>query len=59
MDIKDIKTIELQKIIDFYYLIEDYGHIFLLEKELLDESFKKIIEGIEEVEKMINDSYSI
>lgn len=56
MDIMEIKKAEMIEIIDFYYKIEEYGHIFHLEPKLLDEPFKKIIEGIEEVEKMIDDS---
>lgn len=42
-DIKKIKSNEMQEIIDFYYFIEDYGHIFYGEEKELDESFKKNI----------------
>ena len=49
MDIKEIKSEEMQQIIDFYYHIEDYGHIFHLDNKLLDGPFKNIIEGIEEM----------
>lgn len=58
-DIKDIKKAEMQEIIDFYYSIEEYGHIFHLDPKLLDEPFRKIIEGISEIGKMMNDSYEI
>lgn len=59
MDIKELKSEEMQELIDFYYHIEEYGHIFHLEPKLLDEPFKKIIEGISEVKKMMDDSYGI
>lgn len=58
-DIMQVKKQEMQKIIDFYYKIEDYGHIFHLDNKLLDVPFKKILEGIEEINKMMDDSYSI
>lgn len=59
MDIKKIKPDEMEEIIDFYYHIEDFGHIFHLDPKLLDEPFRKIIEGIDEIKKMINESYDI
>jgi hypothetical protein len=59
MSIKELKKRELQEIIDFYYHIEDYGHIFHLRPESLDEHFKKIIEGMDEVKKMIEDSFEM
>ena len=59
MDIKELKPQEMQEIIDFYYHIEDYGHIFHFEPEKLDEPFKKIIEGISEIRKMMCDSYGM
>ena len=49
----------MNEISDFYYHIEEYGHIFHLDPKLLDEPFKKIIEGIEEIEKMMDDSYGM
>lgn len=57
-DIKDIKKNEMVDIIDFYYFIEEYDHIFYGKNEELDEPFKKIIEGIEEVRKIVEDYYS-
>jgi len=56
-DIKKIKSNEMQEIIDFYYFIEDYGHIFYGKEKELDESFKKIISGIEEIRKIVNYYY--
>ena len=58
-NIKEIKSAEMQEIIDFYYSIEEYGHIFHLDPKLLDEPFKKIMEGIIEIGKMMDDSYSM
>lgn len=57
MDINKVKGDEMAEIIDFYYFIEDYGHIFNLDPKLLNEPFKKIIEGIEDVRKLVDDSY--
>ncbi len=57
-DIAEIKKQEMGEIIDFYYFINDYGHIFYDDSKVLDSSFKKIIEGIEEIKKIIDDSYS-
>ena len=56
-DIKEIKKEELQEIIDFYYSIEEYGHIFYDDKSILDAPFKKIIDGINEIRKIIDDNY--
>ena len=58
-NIKEIKSTEMQEIIDFYYKIDEYGHIFHLDPKLLDEPFKKIMEGISEIEKMMDDSWSM
>lgn len=49
----------MSEIIDFYYKIEEYGHIFHFDQKLLDEPFNKIIEGIKSVEKMMDDSYGM
>lgn len=57
MNIKDIKKNEMQEIIDFYYFIEDYGHIFYDEEKVLNEPFKKILDGINEVRKIVDDNY--
>jgi hypothetical protein len=59
MDIKELKPQEMDEIFDFYQHVVDYGHVFHLEPKLLDEPFKKIIEGIMEIRKMMNDSYSM
>ena len=58
-DIKEFKTNEMQEIIDFYHLIEDYGHIFELDPKLLDAPFAKIMEGIAEVKDMLNESWDM
>jgi hypothetical protein len=59
MDINQLKSQEMTEIIDFWQHIVDYGHIYHLEPKLLDEPFKKIIEGILEIKKMMDDSYSM
>ena len=59
MDIKELKQEEINEIFDFHQHIVDYGHVFHLEPKLLDEPFKKIIEGIMEIRKMMDDSYSM
>lgn len=59
MDIKEIKSEEMTEIIDFWQHAEDYGHIFHFDPKLLDEPFRKIIEGISEIKKMMNDSWEM
>ena len=54
-NIKDIRKVEMQEIIDFYYHIEEYGHIFYGDNSELEPAFKKIMEGIEEVRKIQNE----
>jgi hypothetical protein len=55
-DIKDLRKNEMEEIIDFWNNIQEYGHIFYGDNQELEEPFKKIIEGIEEVRK-IQDKY--
>lgn len=57
-DIKKLKSHEMQEIIDFYYHIEDYGHIFHKDPKELNSPFIKILEGIQEVKKLMDESYS-
>lgn len=59
MNIGDIKKEEMQEIIDFYYHIEEYGYIYHYPVEKLDEPFKKILEGINEVRHLMNESWSM
>ena len=59
MDIKDLKSIELQEIIDFWQGIQDYGHIYHYPPERLDEPFKKIMEGIQEIQQLMEDSFEM
>lgn len=59
MNIKEIKKNEMQEIIDFYHDINDYGHIYHYPPERLDEPFKKILEGIEEIQKLMKDSFEM
>ena len=57
-DIKEIKKIEMSEIIDFYYFIEEYGHIFYDDPKILDEPFRKIMEGINEIQDIVDNNYS-
>lgn len=59
MDIKEIKQTEMDDIWDFCHHIEDYGHIYHYSAENLDAPFKKIMEGIAEVKKMMDDSFGM
>jgi hypothetical protein len=57
-NIKDIRKSEMEEIIDFYHHIEEYGHIFYGDNSELEESFRKILEGIEEIRKIQNEYWS-
>ena len=59
MDIGKVKKHEMDDIRDFVSGIEEYGHIFLLPVERLDEPFRKILEGIEEIQQMMKDSFEM
>ncbi len=59
MDIKQIKQTEIQEIWDFLLGLEEYGHIYHYPPEKLNEPFKKILEGIEEVQKLMKESWSM
>lgn len=58
MNINEIKKEELNEIKDFINFIEDYGHIFYDDPKTLDESFNKILKGINEIKEIIDDNYS-
>jgi hypothetical protein len=57
-DIKELKKIEMSEISDFYYAIEDYGHIFYDDPKILDEPFQKIMTGIQEIYQIMENNYS-
>lgn len=57
-NIKDLRKEEMQEIIDFYYQIEEYGHIFYGDNSELDRPFKKIMEGIEEIRAIQKEYWS-
>lgn len=59
MDIKEIKKEEISEIYDFLNLLQDYGHVYHYPPEQLDEPFKKIMEGIQEIQQLMNDSYEM
>jgi hypothetical protein len=56
-DIFKIKNTEMVEVIDFYYFIEEYGHIFYDDPSILDEHFKKILEGMESIRDIVDDNY--
>ncbi len=58
-DIQQIKHIEMVEISDFCETIREYGHIYHYDVEKLDSPFMKIMEGIDEIQKMMNDSWSM
>ncbi len=58
-NIAEIKKAEMQEIIEFWRGIEEYGHIYHYPAEMLDEPFRKILEGIAEIEKLMDDSWSM
>lgn len=57
-DIMLLKKMEMEEIKDFYYFIEEYGHIFYDDPKTLDEPFKKIMDGINEIQNIVDDNYS-
>lgn len=59
MDIKEIKNQEIEEVQDFLDLVDNYGHIYHYPPEKLDEPFRKIIEGINEVRKLMEDSFEM
>lgn len=59
MDISKTRKEDMCEIIDFYYFIEEYGHIYQLDEELLNSPFSKIKEGIDEIRKLVDDSYGL
>lgn len=58
MNINEIKNTELNEMTDFINFIGDYGHIFYDDPKVLDEPFKKILEGIDEIKSIIAENYS-
>ena len=56
MDIKKIKEQEIDDIYDFLEVLEEYGHVYHFPPEKLDEPFKKILESIQEIYELLNDS---
>lgn len=57
--IEEIKREEMSDILGFYNTVKEYGHIFYQDPKELDEPFRKIMEGIREVEQMMVDSYEM
>ena len=59
MDIKQIKKEQVTEIYDFLQTLQDYGHIYHYPPEKLDEPFQKIMQGIEEIQKLMKDSFEM
>ena len=59
MDIKEIKKEDINEIYDFLEGLQNYGHIYHYPPERLDEPFKKIIDGIDEVRQLMKDSFEM
>ena len=59
MDIKKIKEQEIDDISNFLEVLEEYGHVYHFPPEKLDEPFKKILEGIQEIHELMDDSYEM
>jgi len=57
-DIKELRKEEMEEIMDFYYSIEESGHIFYGDNTELEGPFKKIMEGIEEIRAIQNKYWS-
>ena len=57
-NINQLRKEEMEQVIDFYYHIEEYGHIFYGDNSELEEPFKKITEGIEQVKAIIEHYHS-
>lgn len=57
MDVFKLRGQEMMDIIDFYYFIEDYGHIFMGENEELEQGFKEINSGIEKIYELVKNHY--
>lgn len=58
-DIAKIKQNELEDILDFVSGVREYGHIYYFPVEQLDAPFQKILEGIQEVQSMMDESFSM
>ncbi len=59
MDIKKIKPQEISEIRDFLDQLEEYGHIYHFPPDRLDEPFKKILEGIAEIQHLQKESFEM
>lgn len=59
MDIKEIKSLEVGEMYDFLSGLQDYGHIYHFPPENLDAPFRKIMEGMQEVQEMMKESFEM
>lgn len=58
-DIYEEKKYEMLEIEDFCDVVREYGHVFRFDLKDLDDPFRKILEGISEIKKMMDDSYGM
>ena len=59
VDITEIKKNEIGQILEFYYFLKDYGHIYNLDPIFLDVPFDQILDGISQIKKIIDNSYGM
>lgn len=60
MNLFELKKEELQEIVNFYYFMEDYGHMFGgYREDELNEEFKNIISSINTIKEIMDDNYCI
>lgn len=59
MDIAKLKSTEIIEIYDFLDGLREYGHIYHYPPEMLDAPFKKILEGINEIQQLMKDSFEM
>jgi hypothetical protein len=59
MNITEIKRDEFEEIQDFCESLREYGHIYHYPPEKLDEPFNKIMEGIKEIQRLMDDSWEM
>ena len=55
-DIKELKKQEVEEILAFWQGLQDYGHIYHYPAEKLNAPFKKIMDGIDEIQELMKDS---
>ena len=57
--IEEYKYAEIMEIYGFLDGLEEYGYIYHCPLDKLDEPFEKILEGIAEIQQLLDDSYEM